>query len=87
MDDDSWRMEWQRAKETRVEPTPIEIREMCFCFQQHWSTQERRQRQAGIEDQVISWTVPQFLVHHEECGRWIGGTARKTQVWRCVDGR
>jgi hypothetical protein len=78
---------WHKVREANPDPEPSEIQEMCAAFQEQWSRRERRLRQSGLEGEVVEWTVPQFLVHHEECGHWIGGTARKTQVWRCVDGR
>jgi hypothetical protein len=81
------RVDWHEVRKARGEPTPAEIEQMCAAFQMQWSRRERRHRQAELNGEVVRWTVPQFLVHHEECGHWIGGTARKTQIWRCVDGR
>lgn len=69
------------------DPEPSEIEAMCLKFQDAWTRRERRRRQHGIDMQPVRWEPKQFLVHHAESGRWVGGTCHMVQVWRCVDGR
>lgn len=70
-----------------TDPNPDQIQLACLMFQAGWSDIERNYRRGvfGIAD--ATWTVPQFLVHHEESARWCGCKYRKVRVWRCVDGR
>lgn len=74
--------EWRE----RRDPQPSEIEAMCLTFQAAWSSRERRRRKAGIDMQPVRWQPRQFLVHHAESGRWVGGTCHMVKVWRCVDG-
>lgn len=75
--------EWRGMQD----PQPDEISDMCLTFQKSWTRRERRRRQHGIDMQPVRWEPKQFLVHHAESGRWVGGTCHMVQVWRCVDGR
>jgi hypothetical protein len=67
-------------------PDLEEIRLACSQIQQAWTDEDRKKRQGDI-GQPAAPTVRQFLVHHQELGRWIGGRRRSVRVWRCVDGR
>jgi hypothetical protein len=60
---------------------------MCAAFQQSWTDEQRDSRIGRVTQHGASWTVPQYLVHHCETGRWQKGRERKVQVWRPVDGR
>lgn len=72
---------------TQVDPGPDQIEAMCLEFQETWTRRERRLRQAGFDMKPVRWQPKQYLVHHAESGRWVGGTCHMVQVWRCVDGR
>jgi len=69
------------------DPEPGEIEAMCLMFQESWGRLERRRRQAANDIESVRWEPKQYLVHHAESGRWIGGTCHMVEVWRCVDGR
>lgn len=78
---------WHEVRSERGDPDQGQIQAMCAMFQQTWSRKERRRRQSGIDMNPAQWSVKQYLVHHAESGRWVGGTCHMVQVWRCVDGR
>jgi hypothetical protein len=69
------------------EPTQDEIEVACMLVQQSWTRKDRRRRKAGDGQKPVRYTIPQFLVHHEERGTWVGSQCKAVRVWRCVDGR
>lgn len=71
----------------RRDPQPDEIEAMCLLLQAKWTSSERLVRIAGGESCEPRWTVPQYLVHHQQVGKWVGGRCKLVRVWRCVDGR
>ena len=73
-------------EEARVLLFSEDVRAACLAIQEEWTPRDRRDR-AGLSCKVAEWSAPQFLVHHEEAGRWAGGRCRSVRIWRCVDGR
>jgi|DEB19_MinimDraft_3_1074340.scaffolds.fasta_scaffold23663_2 hypothetical protein len=69
------------------DPPQEVIAEMCSLFQRSWTEAERDKRSGLAVDSDEAWTVPQYLVHHCETGRWQKGRDRKVQIWRRADGR